>query len=188
MKGTLLPHKLYGSGKYPPKRLEKLNNFQKDMRENSLFNKLDYDTAVEFIHRMEIGCYEKALTMAKKNGVLESWDSPPFNQLYNNACYIVIQNLTMDDSFMKRVVDGDFDPRALAGLDPHEMRPDLYDAIKEEHEIRGLAKPTYKPGSFYFCHNCKKSETRSENLYSSCLDEAVNRLVTCLNCGKSWKA
>ncbi len=186
----MLPHKLYGGGKYPAQRLDKLNNFQKDLRDDPLFATLDHDAAVEFIHRMEIGCYEKARSMAAKNGAMESWDSLSFNQLYNNSCYTVIQNLlSKDDSrLMKRVVCGDLDPRALASLEPQEMRPDLYSAIKEEDEMRGQAKPTQKPGSFYFCNNCKKSETRSENLYNSCLDEAVNRLVTCLNCGKSWKA
>ena len=151
-------------------------------------NKLIHDLIyLKIMKNLEKAIFDKSVELAGKRYTEFNWNNPYFAWIYHDRCYYVITNILGSDDIFNKVISGKLQVRVLLELEPHELRHDLYQSIIEMEKKRSDAKITVKTNDMYICGKCKKSQTRSEKVYSSSFDESIPVLVTCLNCNHSWR-
>ncbi|KAL2227325.1 transcription elongation factor TFIIS [Sesamum indicum] len=94
--------------------------------------------------------------------------------------------------FRRKVLVGDFEPRAILELTPEEMASDARQMENEKLKQKAMfnseraAAPKASTNEFT-CGRCKKKETTYYQMQTRSADEPMTTFVTCVNCGNHWK-
>ncbi|KAL0303986.1 UNVERIFIED_CONTAM: Transcription elongation factor TFIIS [Sesamum radiatum] len=94
--------------------------------------------------------------------------------------------------FRRKVLLGDFEPRAVLELTPEEMASDARQMENEKLKQKAMfnseraAAPKASTNEFT-CGRCKKKETTYYQMQTRSADEPMTTFVTCVNCGNHWK-
>ncbi|KAL0321750.1 UNVERIFIED_CONTAM: Transcription elongation factor TFIIS [Sesamum calycinum] len=94
--------------------------------------------------------------------------------------------------FRRKVLLGDFEPRAILELTPEEMASDARQMENEKLKQKAMfnseraAAPKASTNEFT-CGRCKKKETTYYQMQTRSADEPMTTFVTCVNCGNHWK-
>ncbi|XP_022890223.1 transcription elongation factor TFIIS-like [Olea europaea var. sylvestris] len=94
--------------------------------------------------------------------------------------------------FRRKVLLGQFEPRAILELAPEEMASDARQIQNEKIKQKALfecergAAPQASTDQFT-CGRCKKKETTYYQMQTRSADEPMTTFVTCVNCNNRWK-
>lgn len=150
--------------------------------------------AKELAEEIEEGIHDCTCDCAEEKAIELEW-SPLFRSIYLNSAVRVYSNLNPESSvnnsrFRERVVQGEFDPLAIANLTPQEMFPKKWKKLLDEkfkidknlYETR-----TEAATDIYKCGKCQKRVCTYFQLQTRSADEPMTTFVTCINCGNRWK-
>ncbi|KAL0341188.1 UNVERIFIED_CONTAM: Transcription elongation factor TFIIS [Sesamum radiatum] len=94
--------------------------------------------------------------------------------------------------FRRKVLLGDFEPRAILELTADEMASDARQVQNEKIKQKALfnselgGAPQASTDQFT-CGRCKKKETTYYQMQTRSADEPMTTFVTCVNCNNRWK-
>ncbi|CAA2978474.1 transcription elongation factor TFIIS-like [Olea europaea subsp. europaea] len=94
--------------------------------------------------------------------------------------------------FRRKVLLGQFEPRAILELTPEEMASDSRQMQNEKIKQKALFEcergGTIQASTDQFtCGRCKKKETTYYQMQTRSADEPMTTYVTCVNCNNRWK-
>lgn len=156
-----------------------------------LFKKISTRENITF--QIEKSCYNKAISVSKKNNIKCDWDNLNFTNIYNNVCYKVATNIDPNsivnsDYILKKILNCEIDLSNIAFMTSRLMCPKKYVEFDEKIYKRSNLEIKIKFSELYQCKKCKKNQTTTERRYARSLDEGVDLTITCHFCGNRWNA
>lgn len=148
------------------------------------------------VDNIEIGIYNYSIQEAKRRNTLRKWDNQSFRQLYMGKVRSVYSNLDPDSylkntNLLKRLKKGEFQPHQLSFMDCTKTFPekwkDLIDEKYKRDKVLFEMDENFATDQFK-CSKCKMRKCSYFELQTRSADEPMTIFVTCLNCGKRWKA
>lgn len=152
----------------------------------------------EIIEQIEKGCWEHAVSEARRNSMPIDWEGE-FVHLYSEICYKVLVNIdplsrvnrpfsgTLDDWCITQLMIGEMDPLALAKMSPEELNPHINQAVRDQIQVRLDQKIKIKTNRMYRCGNCKQNETQVKEIQTRSGDEGATLFITCIHCHHRWR-
>jgi hypothetical protein len=134
---------------------------------------------------LERACYNTAIDMCRREGVVPEWGSPFFEACYKALSTQMRRNLPV----LKELCGAGVDP-AVAILTPSwEMYPEVWEKELRVNAMRNISYgDTPKPNTCVFaCPRCKSRECRYFELQTRGADEPSTMFVLCTACGKRWR-
>ncbi|CAI9091888.1 OLC1v1026996C1 [Oldenlandia corymbosa var. corymbosa] len=94
--------------------------------------------------------------------------------------------------FRRKVLLGQFPPKAITDLSPEDMASDERQKQNEKIKEKALFEcergaPVQASTDQFQCTRCKKKETTYYQMQTRSADEPMTTYVTCVNCGNRWK-
>ena len=77
--------------------------------------------------------------------------------------------------------------KKLAIMTPRELRPDLYEKMKEDAFVTNEQIVADLPDGAFTCGRCKSKKTTYYELQTRSADEPMTAFITCHKCGTHWK-
>jgi DNA-directed RNA polymerase subunit M/transcription elongation factor TFIIS len=144
---------------------------------------------------LEIGIYNWTIDECERHGIVKSWDTFKFNQLYRKKALSVIANLVpskhvRNDSLLPRLLSGEFWPHDVPYMRPENTFPRFWQETANDYLTR--FKSAYEMNAIpmtdmFKCSRCKKKECTYYEIFSRAADEPAVIHIRCCNCGHSWK-
>ncbi len=107
------------------------------------------------------------------------------DDIFKNKVNEIVECMNKSDYLGNMIVLGHILPEELAFLKPHEMNPDKYKNIieKKAYEL----KQKKKGSNIFSCKKCKQSNCNVEQKQTRSADEPATTIVTCLECGFTFR-
>lgn len=151
----------------------------------------DDDAAID----VEIGVFNKAIDVARRDQVPCAWQHDGFRQRYAHCSRTVLNELSrrpdlhrLHDLPMSTAIER---RRTLAFLSPQQLCPYEWQTVVERLEARvrhRAALSTQTPMTqLYTCAKCKGRRCVFQEKFSRSADEPAVIHVKCIGCGHSWR-
>ena len=150
----------------------------------------------QMVKNIEIGIYNYSIQEAKRKNTFRKWENQRFRQIYLGKVRSVYSNLN-PESYLKntnllpRLKKGEFSPHQLSFMDCTKTFPekwkDLIDEKYRRDKVLYEMDENFATDQFK-CSKCKMRKCSYFELQTRSADEPMTIFVTCLNCGKRWKA
>ena len=167
------------------RKIENPDDFRKNIVEKL---KIELNNETICIN-LEKGIFNYALEHADKLNVVKKWDNNYFVKIYLDRLRTICINLK-NDTIKKSMMDKTIQAHTLAFMTHQEMRPDKWDELIREKEIRDENKyePKLEASTDDFkCWKCKSKKCTYYQLQTRSADEPMTTFVSCLECGNRWK-
>ncbi|CAA0805935.1 Transcription elongation factor TFIIS [Striga hermonthica] len=137
-------------------------------------------------------CDPYRVAVMVETAMFDKWGSSKGAQKhrYRSIMFNIKDNNNPD--FRRKVLVGEFEPRAVPDLTPEQMASDERRVENEKLKQKALfnseraAAPKASTNEFT-CGRCKKKETTYYQMQTRSADEPMTTFVTCVNCGNHWK-
>jgi DNA-directed RNA polymerase subunit M/transcription elongation factor TFIIS len=155
------------------------------------FLALAEERRIHILVRIEVGCYDKAFR-SYENISNHELMMVQICHLYETLMYKVICNVRYDvsgtpASFVEALLDGKLDPYKAHDVRPEQSNPDIYADCLKKIKARAENKDYIKYSEDYRCDRCHQSKAIISRAYTRALDEGVNLLIECVNCGNKMR-
>ncbi|KAI3458422.1 hypothetical protein Pfo_015085 [Paulownia fortunei] len=137
-------------------------------------------------------CDPYRVAVIVETAMFEKWGKSNGAQKFKYRSVIFNIKDANNPDFRRKVLLGDFEPRAILELTPEEMASDARQVQNEKIKQKALfnseraAAPKASTNEFT-CGRCKKKETTYYQMQTRSADEPMTTYVTCVNCGNHWK-
>jgi DNA-directed RNA polymerase subunit M/transcription elongation factor TFIIS len=187
-----LPIKYYKKP-YNTTRRSKLILFSSVLKQHMIFIDLALDKRFELIESIERACMNYTIDKSKELNVPSKWENEEFVFIYDTLCAKIAANIDQTNSvrntyLTQKIISGEIDIPSLPKMSSQDLFPEKNKNVLRKLQESKNVERTIRTTAMYTCRRCKKSECTLENLYNRSLDEGVNLMVTCINCGLEWKA
>ena len=154
------------------------------------------DLSPVFVENIEKGIFNYSIQKCKKKNIPCSWDHSMFTQMYLSRAKSVYANLKTNSyinnpRLLERVLEKEFYPHELAFMEPTRSYPEHWKEILDEKFKRDKYMYEAKSENYtdqFKCTRCKKKKCSYYELQTRSADEPMTIFITCLNCGKRWRA
>ena len=144
---------------------------------------------------MERGVFNASISYAEREGggAQRTWDSFAFRTIYEAIARSACVNVdpAMNPGLRAAIDAGDLTAHHVPRMQPHELMPENYVAIKEKAAKRNKAAATGNDvlawSDQYTCSRCKQSKVRFFELQTRSADEPMTLHIICGVCGKRWQ-
>ena len=155
---------------------------------NSLINDL------ELSKKIENSIYNYTINQSEIKGIEPSIEDKYFKRIYVNKIITLYNNLdencyVENKSFLKRLINNDFDIDQIAFLSPQEINKEHWKKYLDRQNANDEFLYSRTMGirtNEYKCRRCKENICTYYQLQVRCSDEPMTTFVNCLNCGKRW--
>jgi DNA-directed RNA polymerase subunit M/transcription elongation factor TFIIS len=150
---------------------------------------------LELVGQLEDGCYAYSLDASERNNIsLPSTELIwfyEFAMLYCGVCFNVMSKLdmaqgTMAKRLMRRLFDGEIDPRSIASMTGEEYVPELYAEHRAKYITVSNVSESVKTSELYTCYRCGKNQCIIEKNPCRSADEQIPLRITCMFCNNKW--
>uniref|UniRef100_A0A6C0F691 TFIIS-type domain-containing protein n=1 Tax=viral metagenome TaxID=1070528 RepID=A0A6C0F691_9ZZZZ len=166
----------------------------------TIFGNLDIlKNTTKSIQNLEKGVLNKTIDKCEENGQICEWENIDFRNKYNQTARNVIFNLKNESNlkFLTKIIEKTIKISQVPFLTNFQIFPELHQQVylklknKENNALLAESKfqEVMNNGCGMFkCNKCKSQNTTFYSLQTRGADEPMTNFVTCLNCGKKWKA
>jgi transcription elongation factor S-II len=171
-------------------------HFRKNIRDE-LHNKLytsdsseNIDSEHVICSNMEKGVYNYTIKEATRRKIIKKWENPVFVQLYVDKLRSIYVNLDQTN-FRKQIQDGDVTPQNVAFMTHQEINPEQWKGWIDKKMKRDASKfndNIQASTNMYTCKKCRSTRCTYYEMQTRSADEPATIFVTCLDCGKHWRA
>jgi DNA-directed RNA polymerase subunit M/transcription elongation factor TFIIS len=147
----------------------------------------DAKTAVN----IERGIFNYALKEANLRDVVKLWDNPLFVLLYKDRLRSVRHNLRENPELCQSMQSQDISPQQFAFMTHQEWKPQHWKASIDRKMQRDASRYTdnlQASTDMYTCKKCRSKKCTYYEMQTRSADEPATVFVTCLDCGKRWRA
>ncbi|KAL2248987.1 transcription elongation factor TFIIS [Sesamum indicum] len=137
-------------------------------------------------------CDPYRIAVLVETSMYEKWgkSSGPQKAKYRSVLFNIKDSNNPD--FRRKVLLGDFEPRAILELTADEMASDARQVQNEKIKQKALFNselggPPQASTDQFTCGRCKKKETTYYQMQTRSADEPMTTFVTCVNCNNRWK-
>lgn len=139
---------------------------------------------------MEKGIFNYTIKEANSKKIIKKWDNPAFAMLYVDRLRSIYLNLKNED-LLNQIKNGELAPQSVAFMTHQELNPSHWTKLIEKKIKRDASK--FNTGvqastDMYTCKKCKSKKCTYYELQTRSADESTSVFVTCLDCGKNWRA
>ena len=149
-----------------------------------------------FVVNIEKGIFNHSIQQAKNKNIPCSWEHYLFTQLYLSKVKSIYANLKKDSyisnpRLLERLLEKEFYPHELAFMEPVQTFPEHWKRIiddkfkRDKYQYEGHSENNTDQ---FKCTRCKKRMCSYYELQTRSADEPMTIFITCLNCGKRWRA
>ena len=149
----------------------------------------------EFVSKIEIGIYDKAVKEATEKNIDISWSNDYFKEMYIIYARHICLNLNSSSyvknkGLFKDVINKKVEPKNIAKMTPQELFPNQWkllmdDKFKRDQHMYEVDKSGATDE--FLCRKCNQRECSFYEMQTRSADEPMTIFVTCLNCGNRWK-
>ncbi len=144
---------------------------------------------------LEIGVYNSTLDYASTNGIVLSWVSDLFREVYLAKARSLYANIwtksyISNTKLIERLKEGEFAPHEIANMTNDRMFPEHWKEIVEKELLRSKAAYEVTQAAMtdqIKCGKCKKNKISYYELQIRSSDEPSTHFYRCLSCGHRWK-
>ena len=139
---------------------------------------------------MEKGIFNYAIKEGSQRKIIKKWTNPLFVQLYMDKLRSIYLNLDQLD-FLKQIQCGDVSPQIVAFMTHQEINPEQWKEWIDKKMQRDASKfndNIQASTNMYTCKKCRSTRCTYYEMQTRSADEAATIFVTCLDCGKHWRA
>jgi DNA-directed RNA polymerase subunit M/transcription elongation factor TFIIS len=144
---------------------------------------------------LEIGVYNSTLEYASTNGIVLSWVSDLFREVYLAKARSLYANVSTksyinNTKLIERLKEGEFAPHEIANMSNDRMFPEHWKEIVEKELLRSKAAYEVTQAAMtdqIKCGKCKKNKISYYELQIRSSDEPSTHFYRCLACGHRWK-
>jgi transcription elongation factor S-II len=178
---------------YNTTRRAKLILFSSVFKQHEIFMQKTMDERFAILERIERACSNYTIDKSKELNIPTKWDNQDYQYIYTIICAKIAANIDQENTVHNTYLCGailrdEIDINTLPKMTSQELFPEKYKTVLSKLELSKNVEKTVRTTAMYTCRRCKKSECTYENLYNRSLDEGVNLIITCVSCGKEWKA
>jgi len=155
---------------------------------NNLLNNL------ELSKNIEESIYNYTICQSEIKGIEPNIEDKYFKRIYVNKIITLYNNLDENSyvenkSFLKRLINNDFDINQIAFLSPQEINKEHWKKYLDKQiandeflysRTSGIRTNEYK------CGRCREKDCTYYQLQVRSSDEPMTTFVNCLNCGNRW--
>ena len=159
----------------------------------SKFNKLLKDDDIS--NEIEKSIYQFSIEQSKIKGIQIDIENKYFKRIYFNKIITLYNNLDENSyikntSFLKRLLNKEFDINRIAFLSPQEINPENWQVYLDRQQANDNFFSNITNGiktNEFKCGRCKENNCTYQMLQLRSADEPMTTCVKCLNCGHAWK-
>lgn len=183
----------YYAKPYNIHRRAKFILFSSIWKQHEDFLKLSIASRFELIEKIERSCFNYTIDKAKEADIPTKWENEEFVFIYTVLCAKIAANLDTTNDIKNtylpaKILDGSIDIVQLPKMTSQELFPEKNKTVILKLEESKNVSRTIRTTAMYTCRRCKNSKCTYENRYNRSLDEGVNLMITCANCGLEWNA
>ncbi len=187
-----LPVKYYEK-RYNTVRRAKLILFSSVFKQHPKFLEKTVTERFALIEKIERACSNYTIDKSKELNIPTKWENQDYQYIYSIICAKIAANIDQTNNvcntyLCNAILQNEIDVTMLPKMTSQELFPEKYKTVLSKLELSKNVEKTVRTTAMYTCRRCKKSECTYENLYNRSLDEGVNLIITCVSCGKEWKA
>lgn len=152
----------------------------------------EVDDDDDYIKHKVVECDPYRVAVLVETVMFEKWGKSNGAQKFKYRSIMFNIKDQNNPDFRRKVLLGEFEPRAILELTPEEMASDARQVQNEKIKQKALfnseraAAPKASTHEFT-CGRCKKKETTYYQMQTRSADEPMTTFVTCVNCGNHWK-
>ena len=139
---------------------------------------------------LEKGIFNYAIKEANTRKIVKKWENPHFAQIYLDrlrSIYINLKNVNL----LTQIKNSEITPQKLAFMTHQELDPEHWKEYIDRKIKRDASKFVNNieaSTDMYTCKKCKSKKCIYYEMQTRSADEATSVYVTCLDCGKMWRA
>jgi DNA-directed RNA polymerase subunit M/transcription elongation factor TFIIS len=152
---------------------------------------------IDIVEKLEKSCYNHTIELSKDMGesIQRRWDCLMFVNLYSNRCGIVLVNLDINSTSVKKygtytideLMKTNITPEILGRMSSQQLNPIAAETEKKELALRTAQKIETKFSKIFKCPNCRQRKCTYKEIQIRSLDEGGTLFATCHNCGMDFK-
>ena len=135
---------------------------------------------------LEKACFNKTLQKCSEKNIFKSWDVSEFTIVYSQITFNLITLLEDQYDIFASFISRERSADDLLCIEAPDLRPDIYEAIRKEIDMRKMQKITNKITNMYTCSMCGGNECTSYKVQMRAGDEGANTSITCTTCLHKW--
>ena len=140
---------------------------------------------------LEKAIYNYAIKEANNRKIIKKWENPYFSQLYLDRLRSIYINLKQNTNLLEQIKNNEITPQSLAFMTHQELNPEHWHKLIEKKMKRDASKFTDNAQAstdMFTCKKCRSKRCTYYELQTRSADEPATIFVTCLDCGKHWRA
>ena len=149
-----------------------------------IINQLKKILTEEIAKDIEESIYKFTLDYAESNGTPYLIES-----IYETKSNEILSQLNNKDSdyLVKSLKEKTIDGKKIAYMKSEELNPDKFENIIKKRELEEYKKNNAPGSSVFTCVKCKKANCRVTQKQLRSGDEPPTTIVTCIECGHTFK-
>lgn len=144
----------------------------------------------KLMRNIETCIYNYAVVEARSKDIIIKWENPMFVHIYLDRLRTIYMNMKNPD-FLVQLNNEEVTPKTLESMTHQEMNAQrwakLIDMKIKRKESRYDNKAVASTDMFT-CRKCKSKKCTYYEMQTRSADEPSTIFVTCLDCGKNWRA